>query len=92
MRPYLSVSVGPCFGFASNVKVGLTTGTETYTEAALGGRLYAGFDLSITSFFLFGFGGGYYLATDFENRIGAEKNYSSPVFTLSFGFVFGRGK
>jgi hypothetical protein len=92
MRPYLTVAVGPCFGFASNVKVGLTTGTETYSETALGARLYAGLDLSITSFFLFGFGGGYYLATDFKNRIGAKKNYSSPIFSLSFGFVFGKGK
>ncbi len=90
VRPYLSASVGPYFGFASNVRTGAITGTETISETALGSRLAVGFDVSLGKLFVIGLAAGYRLVTDFDNRIGAETNYSSPEFSLSFGIVFGR--
>lgn len=92
LRPYLSASVGPYFGFASNVRTGVTTATESFSETALGSHLGAGLDWSLSKLFTLGLEAGYRLVADFGNRIGSEKNYSSPEFSLSFGIVFGRGK
>jgi len=92
VRPYVSASIGPYSGFASNVRTGTTTVVESRSETALGSRLAVGVDLSLIKWFRLGFAGGYHFVTDFENRIGSEKNYSSPEFSLSFGIVFGKGK
>lgn len=92
VRPYVSASVGPYSGFASNVRTGATTAVESISEAALGSRLAIGIDLSLSRLFRLGFAGGYRFVTDFENRIGSIKNCSSPEFSLSFGIVFGKGK
>ena len=71
---------------------GATTAVESVSETALGSRLAIGLDISLSRLFRVGFGAGYRLVTDFENRIGSEKNHSSPEFSLSFGIVFGKGK
>jgi hypothetical protein len=92
LRPYVSVSVGPYFGFSSDVRTGVNAETESYTETALGSRLGAGADLALSKVFTLGVGLGYHLVDDFNKRIGAKKNFSSPDFSLSLGIVFGRGK
>jgi outer membrane protein W len=89
LRPYASASIGPYFGSASNVQAGVTTSAESYSETALGSRLGIGMDLLLGKFITIGVGIGYHLVTDFENRIGSEKNYSGPEFALSFGVIFG---
>lgn len=92
MRPYLSASVGPYFGFASDVRTGATTSTRSYTETTVGSRLGIGADLSLSKLFTLGIGIGYHFVDDFNRRIGSAKNYSSPDFSLSVGIVFGRGR
>jgi hypothetical protein len=92
LRPYASVSAGPYLGSSSEVRTGMTTVVEARSETALGSRLAIGVDLSLSRLFRLGFGGGYHFVTDFEDRIGSEKNYSGPEFSLSFGIVFGKGK
>jgi outer membrane protein W len=92
VRPYVSASVGPYSGFASNVWTGTTISVESRSEAALGSRLAIGIDLSLSRLFRMGIGAGYRFVTDFENRIGSIKNCSGPEFSLSFGIVFGKGK
>ena len=92
LRPYVSVSVGPFFGFASDVRTGVATGTKSFSETALGSRLGVGIDVSLSKIFTLGVGAGYLFVTDFDNRIGSEKNYSGPEFSLSLGMVFGKGK
>jgi len=89
LRPYASISAGPYFGTASNVRSGLTTSTESLTETAIGARFAIGVDFLLGRFVALGVGGGYHLVSDFDNRIGSEKNYSSPEFALSLGFIFG---
>jgi outer membrane protein W len=89
LRPYASASVGPYFGSASNVRAGAATSTESYSETALGSRLGIGMDLLLGKLLTIGVGIGYHVVSDFENRIGQEKNYSSPEFSLSFGVIFG---
>jgi outer membrane protein W len=92
LRPYLCASLGPYFGFASDVRAGTTTGAESYSEAALGTRAGVGMDLSLSTRFALGFTLGYRLVSDFGRRIGSEKNHSSPEFSLSLGIVLGRGQ
>lgn len=89
LRPYASLSIGPYIGSASNVRTGATTSTQSFTETALGSRIAVGIDVFIGRFITLDVGAGYHLVSDFKNRIGSEKNYSSPEFFLSFGVIFG---
>ena len=107
-RPYVSASVGPFVGTASNVQTSLgfslppgsssisaaetAASVTSYTEAALGSRIGVGADVLLGRRFTLGFGVGYCLVTDFDRRIGSETNYSGPDVTLSFGIVFGEGR
>lgn len=92
LRPYLSASLGPYFGFASDVRTEPTMGTESYAETALGSRAAAGMDLYLSRRFTLGLNVGYRLVSDFGRRIGSETNYSSPEVSLSLGLLIGRGK
>ncbi len=92
LRPYLCLSVGPYLGLASDVRAGSTTGTESYTEAAIGARAALGMDLSLSRRFALGLAAGYHMVSDFERRIGTEGNPSSPEFSLSASFFIGKGK
>lgn len=90
LRPYVYGSLGPYFGFASDVRAGATTGAESYSETALGSRAGLGMELSLSKRLTLGLGVGYRLVSDFERPIGAEENHSSPELSLSFGVVIGR--
>jgi len=92
LRPYLCVSLGPYFGLASDVRAGANTGTESYTEAAIGARAALGMDLSLSGRFALGLAAGFHLVSDFARRIGSERNHSSPEFSLSASFLIGKGK
>jgi outer membrane protein W len=92
LRPYLYAALGPYFGFASDVRSGTTTGTEAYSETALGSRAGVGMDLSLSRSFKLGFAVGYRFVSDFARRIGSDENYSSPEFSLSIGALIGKGK
>ncbi len=92
LRPYLSVSVGPYLGLATDVRAGVTTGTESYSEAAIGGRAALGIDLSLSRRFALGFSAGYHLVSDFARRIGSERNHSSPELSLSASLLIGKGR
>jgi outer membrane protein W len=89
LRPNVYAYIGPYFGYASDVRAGWDTGAESYSEMALGSLLGAGLDLSLGKRFTLGAAVGYRFVTDFERRIGSEKNHSSPEFSLSLGFAIG---
>ncbi|HKI43694.1 MAG TPA: hypothetical protein VKA08_00050 [Balneolales bacterium] len=91
-RPYASVSIGPYFGFVSNVRTGFGVTTESIAEVVLGSRLAADFDLLLSRRFKLGIGAGYRFVSDFSRRIGTERNYSSPEFSICLGFILGRAK
>jgi hypothetical protein len=89
-RPYVAASVGPYFGSVSGVQTGETAASaSSYTETALGSRLGVGADVLLGKRFTLGFGIGYCLVSDFENRIGSETNYSGPDLALFFGILLG---
>jgi len=89
LRPYAYGSLGPYLGYEAGVEAGWPTETGTRWEAALGVRLAAGLDLSVSRLFTVGFQLGYLGMTDFENPIGGERNYSGPEFSLSLGLMLG---
>jgi hypothetical protein len=102
-RPYVAASVGPYFGSVSGVQTGFfasavshsisavetAASASSYTETALGSRLGVGADVLLGKRFTLGFGIGYCLVSDFENRIGSETNYSGPDLALFFGILLG---
>jgi hypothetical protein len=92
LRPYISASAGPYFGFTSDAYSGTSTCTESYSETTLGARVGGGVDLALSRYFSLGIGAGYHFVDDFNRRIGTETNYSGPDFSLSFGVVFGSGR
>jgi len=102
-RPYVSASVGPVFGSASNVQTGVipsiaalsisaaetAASQSSYTETAFGSRVGVGADVLLGKRFTLGFGVGYCLVSDFNRRIGSETNYSGPDVALSVGVLLG---
>lgn len=88
LRPYLTVSVGPFLGYVSNVYAGSGLNTQSISESAFGSYFGAGIDISISKLLLIGIRSGYFLVSDFNQRIGQEINYSSPEFSFSFGVSF----
>jgi len=89
VRPYVSLGVGPYFGTASAIRAGVSTYVGARTETAPGARVGLGLTAGLNSWLTAGLGAGYHLVADFDERIGAKTNYSSPDFLLSFGFRFG---
>jgi hypothetical protein len=92
LRPVLSLAVGPLIGSADRVSAGVPTEVSTVQEAALGGLLAFGGDLSFGRRVVLGVDAGYLFATDFGQRIGSRTNYRGPVFALSFGLLLGGGR
>jgi len=90
MRPYLSVEAGPIVGYGTNSDAKLfTSSSRTFYESAVGTHLGGGMDWFFGQSLYAGFNGGYYLMTDFKKSIAGRKNYSSPDFGVTFGFLFG---
>lgn len=91
LRPYFSGAIGSYLGFATRSRAGFVTMNETISEAAFGMHVSAGMNWFFSRLFCFGVNAGYHLVTDFEQRIGSQKNYSDPEFLLAFGILFGGG-
>ena len=91
VRPFLSVSAGPVIGTINSIQAGLITATDSRTEATMGGNLGGGVDFILSRHFMLGSAVGYTLMSDFAESIGGSKNYSGPQFTISFGYLFGKG-
>ena len=93
LRPWLSAAIGPYIGTASAISSGVgNASVSSHTEAAFGGRGGVGLDVQLSRLVVLGAGGGYRLMTDFDQRIGAERNYSGMEFTLSIGLLLGSGR
>ena len=82
---------GPCVGSATRSFSDGGLELETYSETVPASRFGVGADLVLGRIFMTGLSAGYYLAADFDRPIGAQKNYSSPEFALSFGILLGSG-
>ncbi len=90
MRPYISVEAGPIVGYGTNSDAeSATSGSRTFYESAAGTHLGAGMDWFFGQSLYTGLNGGYYLMTDFKKSIAGRKNFSSPDFGVTLGFLFG---
>lgn len=84
-RPFLSAAVGTYVGSeAKNTPLS----QNARTEQAIGGRLGVGVDFFPGDHFKLGASAGYHVMADFENDIGARKNYNGAEFSLGIGYIF----
>ena len=91
LRPYVSGSFGPYLGSATNSLVGPTVSSESISEVALGMRVAGGVDWFVSRNVKLGFGVGYHLVGDFDERIGSTDNYSGLELSVGLGILFGKG-
>jgi hypothetical protein len=85
IRPFISAAVGIYFGSEA---ASVPLSQQAHTETAAGGRLGTGIDFFLGNHFKLGANVGYYLMTDFENAIGARKNYSGAEFSFGTSYIF----
>jgi len=100
-KPFVAATIGPVFGAGGQSTVildpvtGLPTGASSSTMrnvATVGGDAMGGVDVHVLRWFSVGVSGGYNWMADFSRPIGEQDNYSGPRFTVSFGFLFGKGR
>ncbi len=89
MWPFLSLGLGPYFGFGTESSAGLTISNKTTSETAFGGRVGAGIEAILGRWFLLGFDVGYHLVSDFSSPLGNKTNYSGAEVMFTVGFVWG---
>jgi hypothetical protein len=87
--PYLAFGAGPVIGGTDLVYADGRLGNESRTMTAYGAYLGGGVDLAFGRRILMGLNMGYYGMTDFARPVGNRKNYSDPIFNISFSFLFG---
>ena len=86
IRPYVSVGVGPYWGFEAE---NTTFSQSAHTETALGGRFGGGIDFLLGRSFKLGANLGYNVMTDFRTPVAARDNFNGPDFSFGIGFLFG---
>lgn len=88
VRPFLSLGVGTYLGFEQSNSVGLTLVQESRSESTFGGRVGAGIDFYISSYFKFVANAGYNVMTDFSSPVTGRSNYNGGDFSLGVGYAF----
>jgi len=96
VKPYLAASLGPVIGAQSGSSVSWRTASASASagsqeETALGGHVGGGVDFHLGRGCSFGLGLGYNWMTNFAQPIGGRRNYSGVDFSLSLGWIFGKG-
>ncbi len=93
LRPYVAAAVGPYIGNDAGVHAGGgTTSVASRTEVAPGGRAGIGLDFLASRRVMLGVGLGYHLMTDFNQAVGADRNYSGADFSIAVGLLLGGGR
>ncbi len=90
-RPYVSLTPGLFVGQQARSE----TDDGTIIIASRAGMAFGtfvgtGVDLRIGELFMLGFGGGFYLMSDFNESMGGSKNYSGFEAQFGFSFLFGK--
>ncbi len=92
VRPYLGAGVGVFRGSQDDVVTGVSVVVSSREETAMGGRLGVGIDVFPSRRFMVGLGVGYNLMADFDEPIAGSRNYSGPVVSFDFAYLFGGGE
>jgi opacity protein-like surface antigen len=86
IRSYLSIAVGSFMGFESN---NTPLVQSAHSKASFGGRVGAGVDFFIGSKVKVDASFGFNAMTDFQNTIGARKNFNGGDGSIGIGYQFG---
>ena len=92
VRPFLTAGIGSFTGVRSTNRVGFGIVSESRTESVVGGHFGGGVDFLLSRLFTIRASGGYYLVSEFDQPVSGKTDYSSPEFSVSLGFNFGRGR
>jgi hypothetical protein len=92
VRPYLSCAVGALIGFDTHSFVGGgEVSSNNTTMGAFGVTPGLGVDFVISRRIALGARMGYNFVTDFDEPLAGKTNYSGWEFTLSVGWLWGKG-
>ena len=95
LKPYLAVAVGPAIGTSTESFAGPAGNvifTETKTQGTIASQAGGGVDVHIARSFSIGLGVNLNWRNEFDEPIGPHQDFNSPQFTLSFGWLFGKGR
>jgi hypothetical protein len=99
VKPFIAGSIGPIFGNGTQSVVAPGSNGQSSRVSAttrnlttVGGEALAGVDFHVARAFAIGVSGGYSWMANFSQPIGTRDNYSGGVFTVGFGFLWGKGR
>jgi hypothetical protein len=88
----VSLGAGALIGVEEQSKVaGAEISANTSNMGAFGGEFGLGVDIIVAHRFMLGAKASYFAVTDFPEPLAGKDNYSGLEFSVSFGFLFGRG-
>lgn len=85
VRPYVAFGIG---SYISSEAANTLFSQSAHSESVIGGRLGAGLDALLGSWFKLNANVGYNLMGDFKTPVGARNNYNGYDMSFGFGFVF----
>jgi hypothetical protein len=85
VRPFVALGIGSYIG--SEAENSLIS-QSAHSESVIGGRLGAGLDALLGSWFKLSANVGYNVMTDFKTPVGARINFNGYDMSFGFGFVF----
>jgi hypothetical protein len=92
VRPFVLLGAGALIGVEEKSEVaGAHVSSSSSTMGAFGGELGLGVDIIVAHRFMLGAKASYFAVTDFPEPLAGKDNYSGLEFSVSFGFLFGRG-
>jgi len=96
IKPYVTSTLGPVIGTSSGAFQSRSTSVKSlagaHQETTLGGGVGGGVDFHLARWFALGVGGGYNWMVPFSNAVGSRTTYSGADASISFGFLFGKGR
>jgi len=84
VRPFVAFAIGSYIG--SEAENSLLS-QSAHSESVFGGRLGAGLDALLGSWFKLGANVGYNVMSDFKTPVGARNNFNGYDMSFGFGFV-----
>ena len=85
LKPFVGATIGPAFGVAESTVRNSYGTTVEVSQTTVGGDVVGGVDFHFGRPCSISMTGGY-------NWVGLHNNFGGPEFTVSFGFLWGKGR
>jgi hypothetical protein len=85
IKPFVGATIGPAFGVAGTIVHNASGTTVEVSQTTVAGDLLGGVDFHFGRPCSVSMSGGY-------NWVGLHNNFGGPEFTVSFGFLWGKGR